>query len=118
MPSHFCHKCGAPWESEKRQPGFKEVCEKCSAYLHCCKNCRFHVPTAPNQCYIPNTDHVADRKGLNFCEEFDFREGPPTGRAEAREKAAREGFATLFGEDAAEESKPSFDDLFNPKKSS
>ena len=111
MASFFCHKCGAPWESDKRQPGFKETCTGCSAYLHCCKNCRFHTPSAHNQCYIPNTEYVADRKGLNFCEEFEFRSGPVKSDANAeKQQEARNKLDALFGE---EDKKPiSFDDLF------
>lgn len=111
MASFFCHKCAAPWESDKRQPGFKETCTGCGAYLHCCKNCRFHTPSAPNQCYIPNTEYVADRKGLNFCEEFEFREGLPKSDANTqKQQQARETLNSLFGDDDA---KPgSFDDLF------
>ena len=75
MDAHYCHKCNTPWENDKRSPGFKETCSGCGAYLHCCKNCRFHVPTAHNQCYIPDTEYVVNRAGLNFCEEFAFRDG-------------------------------------------
>lgn len=116
MADYHCHKCGAPWESDLRQPGFKEVCSSCGAYLHCCMNCRFHTPTAHNQCYIPNTEYVADRKGLNFCEEFAFREGPPkTQTGSQKQDKARQDFEGLFldsadSKDQAE--KLSFDDLF------
>ena len=111
MASYFCHKCNTPWESDKRQPGFKETCTGCDAYLHCCKNCRYHVPSAHNQCYIPNTEYVANRAGLNFCEEFEFGEGAakPTANVQKQE-AARNKLDALFGE---EDEKPvSFDDLF------
>jgi len=111
MVAFFCHKCGAPWESDKRQPGFKETCRGCGAYLHCCRNCRFHTPSAHNQCYIPNTEYVADRKGLNFCEEFEFKTGASGQDADAgKRQQARDALNALFGE---EEKKPeSFDDLF------
>jgi hypothetical protein len=113
MPIYCCHKCNTPWESENRQPGFKEVCLKCGAYLHCCKNCRFHLPTAHNQCYIPNTEYVVNRTGLNFCEEFAFREGLPQNNAESKkQQQAREGFAGLFGETSGKSPNTSFEDLF------
>lgn len=108
-----CHKCGAPWESDKRQPGFKEVCVKCGAYLHCCRNCRFHKVTAPNQCQIPNTEPVADRSGLNFCEEFEFNSKPnnAVGLNPAVQNA-RDAFAKLFGDEPDTSPPLRFDDLF------
>lgn len=117
MPSKNCHKCHTDWESgDKRQPGFKETCLKCNAYLHCCRNCKHHRPSAHNQCYIPNTEWVGDRAGANFCEEFEFAmtdaatgEGPPAG------EGVRTALDTLFGnDDASEEDRPpsGFDDLF------
>lgn len=110
----YCHKCGTPWENETPRPGFKETCSQCNAYLHCCKNCRFHLPTAHNQCYIPGTEYVANREGLNFCEEFQFRSGPPSDQAadQDKRKQAFDKFADLFGDSPEQETKPSFDDLF------
>jgi len=108
-----CHRCAAAWTAEKRQPSYKECCEVCSAYLHCCLNCRFHDPAAHNQCYIPNTDWVGDRRRANFCDEFEFAED--TNRAQETEKQsqAREKLDALWG-DAEEDAKSpsSFDDLF------
>lgn len=49
---------------------FRAVCEKCLAYLHCCKNCRYYKPGLPSDCRVPNTDPIRDREGCNFCEEF------------------------------------------------
>ncbi len=113
----YCHHCSAAWESEKKIPGVKECCEQCCAYLHCCKNCRFHDPYAPNQCRIPNTESVADRSGANFCDSFEFSE--KNGNKGKRPQAqVQDAFAKLFGEDTSEESgKPtSLDDLFGSSK--
>jgi len=113
MRAHYCHRCGAPWKSEARQPGFKEICHNCDAYLHCCRNCRFHKPTAHNQCYIPDTEYVANRDGLNFCEEFVFREGKPASSEKAdKQQQARDALAGLFGDDDSQAPPASFDDLF------
>lgn len=73
MGEYRCHRCGAAWESQARQPGVKEICDACGAYLHCCKNCSHHRRDRHNQCYIPNTDWVGDRATLNFCDEFSFQ---------------------------------------------
>lgn len=106
-----CHKCGAPWESPKRQPAVKEYCQSCSAYLHCCLNCRFHDPSAHNQCFIPNTDWVGDRSGANFCDQFEFAEREKaTGEEELHRKARAKLDQILGG--STEKHPKNFDDLF------
>ncbi len=93
-----CHKCGTPWLSEKRRPGVKDYCENCSAYLHCCRNCRFHVPSAHNQCHIPNTDWVGGREGANFCDEFEFRDSEAPSAADRERDNARAALDAIFGD--------------------
>ena len=92
-----CHRCGTEWVSEKRQPGVKETCPKCSAYLHCCRNCRFHDKTQHNECRIPNTEWVGDRVGLNFCDEFEFADTTAAIGEDKGKKKARDAFGALFG---------------------
>lgn len=113
MGDFRCHKCDAAWESQARQPGVKEICERCGAYLHCCKNCTHHRPSMHNQCYIPNTDWVSDRAGLNFCDEFTFRTHKDS-KANANDDARAQAEA-LLGSD--EGKAPSLDDLFGDVKS-
>ncbi len=117
MPSNNCHKCHRDWEAGgKPRPGFKETCLNCGAYLHSCKNCRFHRPSMHNQCYIPNTEWVGDRAGANFCEEFEFAmTDPAAGDGETAREAAKPSFEALFGNnsEAGQAPPPSgFDDLF------
>ncbi|HIJ66516.1 MAG TPA: hypothetical protein HPP77_11265 [Candidatus Hydrogenedentes bacterium] len=100
-----CHNCGAEWVSEKRQPGAKEYCEDCAAYLHCCLNCRFHDKYAPNECRIPNTEGVSDRAGANFCDEFEFARTEPRPQSDKAERRAHEAFDALFGGGASEGAK-------------
>ena len=69
---HRCFRCSKSWESTLRQPAVKETCEGCGNYLHCCKNCRFHRKGYPNECYIPETEKVANKQLANFCDEFEF----------------------------------------------
>lgn len=108
-----CHNCGAPWVSEKKMPGVKEYCEQCNAYLHCCKNCRFHNPSKHNQCKIPNADWVGDRVKANFCDDFDFKESAGDGDAPEKAGAARDAFGQLFGEEDVTDTRPkSLDDIF------
>jgi hypothetical protein len=110
-----CHKCGSPWISDKKQPAAKEYCESCSAWLHCCLNCRYHDAGAHNQCYIPNTEWIGDRRGPNFCDEFEFREGGSGGKVRDDVPGARKAFDALFADvesGTAEEKPRSIDDLF------
>ena len=107
----LCHKCGAPWLGATIQPGVKATCEKCTAYLHCCKNCRHHDTAKPNQCRVPNTETIANRAAANFCDEFSFREGGGP-LANPKEAAARDAFGGLFGEAEVPKKSTSFDDLF------
>ncbi len=106
-----CHKCGTEWVSEKRQPGVKEFCAHCSAYLHCCLNCRFYDPALHNECAIPNTEWVGDRRGANFCDEFEFADtSPKSDTPDAKRDKARKALDGLFG---ASTPKPkTLDDLF------
>lgn len=108
-----CHNCGAAWVSEKKAPGPKEYCETCSAYLHCCLNCRFHTPGRHNECAIPETDWVGDRAGANFCDQFEFRDGEDGLPADDQEMGA--AFKALFGDiETPRKAGPlSFDDLFD-----
>ena len=107
-----CHHCSAPWPGDKPRPAWRDTCSRCGAYWHCCLNCRFHDPAAHNQCRIPTTEWVADRRKFNYCDDFSFRTDAPADRdrtAEARKKARE-----LLGEP---ESRPtSLDDLFGEKR--
>lgn len=93
-----CHQCGAEYVSAKKQPGPKDTCESCLAYLHSCKNCRFYDEHAHNNCYIPTTDWVADKEGPNFCDEFEFADAESTPRKGATGNQARNAFGALFGD--------------------
>lgn len=92
-----CHRCGTPWDSIKRVPGVKEFCERCSAYLHSCLNCRHYNPSYHNQCAIPTTDWVGDKEGANFCDEFEFKDAAqPADNTPST--AARNALDSLFGD--------------------
>jgi hypothetical protein len=92
-----CHQCGREWISDRKRPGFKEYCEACSAYLHCCLNCRFHDRTAHNQCFIPTTDWVADKAGPNFCDDFEFSELERRQTPDEKARSSHTVLDSLFG---------------------
>ena len=73
-----CYKCQKPYV-EPEGPGFQDVCEECSSYLHCCQNCFFYEPGHHNDCKETQSDFVSDKNGLNRCEYFRFKAAPGTG---------------------------------------
>jgi hypothetical protein len=93
---NLCFNCRQPWESTLRQPAVKETCSNCNAYLHCCRNCRFHRKGYPNECYIPDTEKIADKTRANFCDEFEFYDEAKEAKRRAQ---GREALSALFGEE-------------------
>lgn len=98
---YACFNCQHPWESSLRQPAVKEICDACGAYLHCCKNCRFHKRGHPNECYIPDTEKVADKARANFCDEFEFK---TTGGDSPSPSESQEALDELWGSELATDS--------------
>ena len=89
-----CYKCGNEWPNIS-QPGVKAECEKCSADLHCCMNCRFYDVHKPYQCLIHEIDPVMNKERFNYCDEFQFADKKQTaGRDEAQK--AHNKFDNLF----------------------
>lgn len=109
-----CWKCGAFQEDPPRGSlSFRATCDKCSSWLHCCKNCQNYKPGLPNDCKIPGTEYIADREAANFCEEFKLLGQGPIKTGDPNEAAKR-----LFGNDKNNEQKPDspkgrFDSLFH-----
>lgn len=126
---YACFHCKTPWESSLRQPAVKETCDQCGAYLHCCRNCRFHRKGYPNECYIPDTEKVADKTRANFCDEFEFQraEHEKSGLGEKRDLRAplwdgadTDGASSNPSQEAvkdwftpSDKPKQGFDDLFD-----
>jgi hypothetical protein len=107
-----CHKCAKEYVSAKKQPGPKDTCEFCMAYLHSCVNCRFYEEHAHNSCYIPTTDWVADKEGPNFCDEFEFADADSKSGKDTGKDHARDAFGSLFGNAAPDtEKKPGLSDF-------
>lgn len=109
---HCCFKCETPWESSLRQPAVKETCSRCGSYLHCCRNCRFHRKGYPNECYIPDTEKIADKTRANFCDEFEFRPAKAGREEEVSRANAGERDAMNDWLEPPERSAVDFDDLF------
>lgn len=110
-----CYRCGSEWRSEKKHPSFKEYCEQCSAYFHCCTNCHYYDRHAHNGCSISTTDWVSDKEGPNLCDDYSFVDTTgDAGRADEAGSSVNE-FDTLFGgelSDAEPRKNHDFDSLF------
>lgn len=92
-----CYRCATAWVSSLREPAVKEVCPQCNAFLHCCRNCRFHHPGLHNQCEIPETGWVGDRTGCNFCDAFEFKDADAADAERVRREQARAALGDVLG---------------------
>jgi len=87
-----CHACGAAITLEKIGP--RDVCERCTAYLHACKQCDFYEPGAHNDCRETSAEMVADKTAGNFCDYF--RAASPKPRGKSATQGARAALDRLF----------------------
>ncbi len=89
----YCWKCGKELPFDTRILR-SEQCPWCGVDLHVCYNCRFHDPSAHNECTEVGTFEVQDRDRANYCNEFQYRQGEP-GRNDEADKA-KEKLKDLF----------------------
>ena len=89
-----CHHCGFEIKIDGKVSR-QAVCPECSAYLHCCLNCRFYAPDAYHQCRETQAEWVNDKAGANFC---DYFEPAASDRSQKQSKAeeARKKLDQLF----------------------
>lgn len=80
-----CHACGAEIPSVERI-GRREICARCGAELHCCRNCRFYAPGMHNDCAENQAERVVEKTRSNFCDYFALGEmrAAGAGRGSAR----------------------------------
>lgn len=64
----ICHRCRTAIDVEKI--GVRDVCARCTAWLHCCRNCEFYAPGVHGDCREPSAQLVADKEQGNFCDWF------------------------------------------------
>jgi hypothetical protein len=90
-----CHQCGTDIQMT-HVPGRLDKCPDCSAYLHCCLNCRFFHPSMANNCEETQAEDVSDKAAGNFCEFF--QPSPRAGRRRSGDESnrARKAFDDLF----------------------
>jgi len=86
-----CFSCNASIElGSAERIGFSDCCERCGADLHVCLNCRFHDPSAYNECRESSAERVRDRDRANRCEYFSSgdRAGAEAGSARDADRSA------------------------------
>jgi DNA-directed RNA polymerase subunit RPC12/RpoP len=106
---------------ERPQIGRRDQCPTCTAYLHCCYNCRFWDPDVHNQCTENQGEFIRDRAEGNFCLYFTFRTIVESGEDEAAKAKSR--LDSMFGAPraamspkSADEAKARLEALFGKKK--
>lgn len=66
-----CFACNAETAvAAGERVGFRDVCARCGADAHVCRNCAQHDPSAQNECREPQAEWVSDRERANRCEWF------------------------------------------------
>jgi len=69
-----CPLCGASFE-HSGLIGRADTCPACKRDLHACQACRFHDPSAHNECREFRAEWQARRDLGNFCDLFELAEG-------------------------------------------
>jgi hypothetical protein len=91
-----CRSCNREIElAAGERVGFHDTCEGCGADLHVCLNCRFHDPTAYNECRESSAESVRDQDRANRCEYFAPGDCGGGGGGSARD-TARSALDDLF----------------------
>ncbi|NDD58929.1 MAG: hypothetical protein EBZ47_06745 [Chlamydiae bacterium] len=88
-----CWSCGAEiLTSLGGKISFRAYCNKCQIPLHACMGCKYYKPGMRNDCMIPDTESIADKQAINFCEDF-----IPHGKKNIQqEKSSAKKFNDLF----------------------
>ncbi len=89
-----CVHCGREWPG-RTQPGFRETCPDCDAYLHSCQNCRLYNRRA-DQCSSVTAECPGQRDHYNYCQEYQIARKPLPG--EKRKPDGKTEWRTLFGD--------------------
>jgi hypothetical protein len=89
----ICHSCGARLELTPPL-GRRDTCERCSADLHCCRQCKLFDEASSSECREPQAEVPRDKEQANFCEHF--VPGSPAPKQANAADAAKAAFEALF----------------------
>ncbi len=71
-----CYKCDHVLDlSEETKIYRQDECDKCSAYIHCCKMCVYYDEHSYNECREPIAQRIVDKEKANFCDNYKLRPG-------------------------------------------
>ncbi|MEJ2184284.1 MAG: hypothetical protein P8Y66_12310 [Nitrospirota bacterium] len=90
-----CALCGKEVEID-RFFGRKAVCAGCGGDLHICLNCRFYSESSHNKCREPKAEFQRLRDKANFCDYFQYQEGPAGREASPGAGDVKKQFDDLF----------------------
>jgi hypothetical protein len=94
----FCHRCKAELNLPRGTTSIGASCDRCSADVRVCLNCKFYDRTAYNECKEPQAERVLDKDRRNRCDFFVLKD------ATSADAVAKD--------DAAALAKKKLDDLF------
>ena len=89
----ICAACGDELGRPERV-GRRDVCPRCTAELHACRQCRFYDPICADGCREPQAERVLDKTRANFCDYFAVVERPAAAPPDA--SPARAALDKLF----------------------
>ena len=90
-----CVRCGHKWEL-KTQPGFRQTCPECDAFLHSCVNCRLYNRRGDQCSSVTAECKPGSREQHNYCEEYQIAQIRPN--PEPAEENSLAKWKALFGE--------------------
>jgi hypothetical protein len=66
-----CWKCGEAIQLPAgSRVGSRDVCPRCDADLHVCRNCQFYDRSKNNQCAEPQAEWTREKEAANYCDYF------------------------------------------------
>jgi hypothetical protein len=93
-----CWRCGAELKDAILPLSRRETCRACNAEQHVCKLCRHYDPRTAGACREERAETVSDKERANFCDYFDPKAGAFQAKESAKQAAARQQLADLFGD--------------------
>lgn len=93
-----CYRCGASLAVLSLPLGRRDECPSCRAELHVCRMCVHYAPRLSRGCDEDDAPDVRNRESANFCDYFKPSPKAYDAAGAAREAAARDELARLFGE--------------------